>query len=158
MLLSAPSLSCLVGEITPFSRQSRSLCGKAPGECCLLWSPAHVPRSGSCPLQPWRRKGSGRALRKGSFLSGHSEEHMPPQGRGEGVFQLQGQSRGLGDLEPPLGLALMLATVLHHTGGAQDTGVSLTSFWPGRGRTAENPEKHSFGVSGDLGGTRGKGE
>lgn len=85
---------------------------------------------------------------------------MPPQDRGEGIFQLQRQSQGLGDLEPPLGLALTLATVLH-MGAAQDTGISLMSFRPGKDKTAENPLRilrNSFGVSGDLGRTRGKGE
>lgn len=105
-------------------------------------------------------EGLGTGSEKGKLRVG-TRRGMPPQDRGEGIFQLQRQSQGLGDLEPPLGLALTLATVLHHMGAAQDTGISLTSFRPGRDRTAENPLRilrNSFGVSGDLRGTRGKGE
>lgn len=56
-LLSVPSLCCLVCEIAQCSRQSRSSCGKALGDCCLLWNQVMCP-----PLAPVRcSHGGGRA-------------------------------------------------------------------------------------------------
>lgn len=92
-LLSVPSLCYLVCEIAQCSRQSRSSCGKALSTV----EPGDVSPSGSCPLQPWRRKGSGRALRKGSFvwvLGGA----CPHRTEGKGYFSYRGRARVWGTL------------------------------------------------------------
>lgn len=75
---------------------------------CTVEPGAFVSPSGSCPLQLW----PGRAVgKKGSFEWGLVGEKAPESTGEAGVFHLQGQSRDFENLEPPLGLVLILTTV-----------------------------------------------